>query len=69
MLTIEDSKRVSDALLAKIENTDIDLSVTHVLREFLVPSRNDWHDDWLPQIISDSLRQLVCIASERAHRD
>lgn len=58
MMTPEDSKRVADALIKKIETTYIEDAITDAIKSFLVPSRNKWHDDWLPLSIEHFLTNV-----------
>jgi len=54
MLTPEDSKRVADALIEKIEASDFDFDIASVFRSLIVPhTRNQWEEDWFPLLIEE----------------
>jgi len=67
LLTEADSKRVSDALIEKINDADFNIAweVQYALREFFVPQTDaNWKKDWLPLMIEDMCEKIVeCVSS------
>lgn len=56
LLTPEDSKRVADAIIEKIEQADFDIAfaVKQSFDSVLWPkTKLNWKEDWLPLIIED----------------
>jgi hypothetical protein len=76
MLTPEDSKRVADALIQKIEEAEFDIadSVRDAIRSVLMPNtRNNWKEDWFPlsieQMCDEISRGVVGAAYEAAGKN
>jgi len=56
LLTPEDSKRVADALIEKMEEADFDIAgaVRDAIRSVLMPqTKNYWKEDWFPLSIEE----------------
>jgi len=71
ILTPEDSKRVADALIEKIEEADFGIAdaVRDAIRSVLMPqTRNHWKEDWFPlsieQMCDEISRGIVGAAYE-----
>ncbi|MEF3075215.1 hypothetical protein V2P20_09270 [Methylobacter sp. Wu1] len=60
MLTQEDSKRVADALIDKINESDFDIaeSVKHAINSVIMPTKNRWHEDWFPSILAEMCGEI-----------
>lgn len=67
MLTPEDSKRVSDAIIEKINNLDIGDVIQTAIEEavftsvsrFTRPYINGWKEDWFPLAVEDMLNKIA----------
>ena len=69
LLTPEDSKRVADALLDKIEEADLNLAyaLRSIVGDFLVPHKNNWNKDWFPSAVCEFLDHLKAALVEQAY--
>jgi hypothetical protein len=75
ILTPEDSKRVADALIAKIEESDCDIAsaVRDAICSVIMPrTKNNWKEDWFPlgieQMCDEISRGVVGAAYEAAEK-
>lgn len=75
ILTPEDSKRVADALIEKIEDADFGIAdaVRDAIHSVLMPNtRNHWKKDWFPlcieQMCDEISRGVVGAAYEAAEK-
>lgn len=60
MLTPEDSKRVADALINKIDEIDISTAVYDAIKSVIMPySANHWKTDWFPLTITDMCDEIA----------
>ena len=72
LLTPEDSKRVADALIAKIDdaNFDVAFTVADAISRVVMPyTANNWKKDWFPLCIEemcDEIRRGVVNAAYEA---
>ena len=70
MLTPEDSKRVADALIKKIEDTDFDIAyaVKDAFLTILRPPDSDvffsWKADWFPLTVQGMCEDIVKAVEE-----
>jgi len=70
LLTAEDSKRVADALIKKIEESDLDIAgaVSGSIEKCLLPRKSGWVADWFPEIMQDMCDRIARSVSDAAHR-
>jgi hypothetical protein len=75
MLTPEDSKRVADALIEKIKESDFGIAdaVRNAIRSVLMPqTKNNWKEDWFPlgieQMCDEISRGVIGAAYEAAQK-
>ncbi|MDP1652382.1 MAG: hypothetical protein Q8L56_06640 [Rhodocyclaceae bacterium] len=75
MLTPEDSKRVADKLIEKIEESDFGVAdaIRSAIRSVLMPqTRNHWKEDWFPlgieQMCDEISRGVVGAAYEAVEK-
>jgi glutamine synthetase type III len=62
MLSPEDSKRVADALIAKIESADVDIAyaVAQVVRDLVLPTGEPhWKRDWFPLSVEELSNEIA----------
>jgi hypothetical protein len=70
LLTAEDSKRVADAIIRKIENSDLDIAgaISGSIEKLLFPKRNGWVSDWLPITIEEMCDNISRSISGAAYK-
>jgi len=62
LLTPEDSKRVADAMIEKIEEADFNIAdaVLYAVNSILMPkTKNYWKEDWFPLCIEEMCDQIT----------